>query len=331
MKRHYPKLADWTVVCRLGGEKIKVINDLTNEAFETDQGQPYVDFITALDGESDPYELPSAFTRTERSLILRELSEHQLLRNGRWLNNTVREKSFALIVPRRKENASRFFTVVNKLLYTLFLPVFVCGTLLFQTGDVDIQGLSIAGLIVGILLGIVLHEAAHACAALSYGGKLYEAGVHLTFLLLPGAYILTSYEDHLAPQKQIQIYAAGIEMNAILAGVSFFLLSIRPQGGEFFFSTAWANFAMVMINLMVFAGSDGSWILAVLFGLGPKDQTIVGTAVDYVLDRSKRKYLFSRGTVGRVRFYAHCTVLLLQTAIPILMVVSVVEVISWFA
>lgn len=200
MKRYYPKLADWAVISHLDDEQTKVTNELTNDAFIIDRGKPYLDFITALDGKSDPYELTSAYSRTERSLILRELSEHQLLREGRWLNKTLGEKSIAILIPRKHESASALFPILNKLLYMLFLPVFVGGALFFQNSHVELQGINAAGAIMGALLAIIFNEAAHACATLSYGGKLYEAGIHLAYLFLPGAYILASFDDHLAPQ-----------------------------------------------------------------------------------------------------------------------------------
>ena len=331
MKRYYPKLADWAVICQLDGSQTEVKNDLTNESFFTDRGKSYLDFITALDGKNDPYELPSVYSRTERSLILRELSEHQLLREGRWLNKTLGEKSIAILVPKNHESASTLFSFLNKLLYALFLPIFVSGALFFQNSYVELQGVSVVGVVMGVLLGIILHEAAHACATLSYGGKLYEAGVHLTYMFLPGAYILTSFDDHLAPQKQIQTFAAGIEMNAALSGLFFFLASLVPQWGDFFFCMAWINFAFALINLIIFGGSDGCRILSVFFGLCPNEAGIVSTAWEYVSDRCKREFLFSRGIGGRIKFYSYCVILLLQVVIPILAFATLLEVIMWFA
>ena len=149
-------------------------------------------------------------------------------------------------------------------------------------------------------------------------------------MVLPGAYILTSFDGRLALQKKVQIFAAGIEMNATLSGICFFLATLVPQLGDFFFCMAWINFAFALINLIIFGGSDGCRMLATLFGIGFKEEGIVGTAFEYVTDRCKREFLFSRGIGGRIRFYSYCVILLLQAVILVLAFSTILEVISWF-
>lgn len=328
MKQHFPMLAGWTRIHRIGPNTTELINELTEESFIVDKGEEYIKYITSLNEKDSPYEIPAEFTRKERSAILNELSEHIMLREDRWLNRSFGNIMYSVFIPKQHESNKQLFAILNKLIYLLFLPTLVCGFLYFHNSYTDLEGINIPGIICGIALGVLLHETGHAISTLSYGGKLYEAGLSITHILIPGAYIVSKNNDHLALQKQIQVFSAGIEMNAIIAGISFFLVPTFPQLGDFFFCIAWVNLMQMLINLIVISGNDGCQILAVLFGKGAD---IVDLAKEYVTTDYKREFLLKQGFTGRVTLLSYCIILLLQIATPVLLLASILEVIAWFA
>ena len=74
------------------------------------------------------------------------------------------------------------------------------------------------GNILGIVFGALLHELGHAFAGLTYGARVFEMGVMIN-AILPGAYVLMDSQRVQSKMKRIQIYAAGVESNALFAGV----------------------------------------------------------------------------------------------------------------
>lgn len=81
----------------------------------------------------------------------------------------------------------------------------------------------IAGSVVGMLIGLVMHELGHMFACLTYGGRVFKVGVMLQFLLMPGAYVLMNESNIKKRMKRVQVSAAGIEMNLILTAIFLFL------------------------------------------------------------------------------------------------------------
>ena len=327
MKHHFPMLAAWTTIRRIDSNKTELINEITDESFITDRGEAYIQFITSLDEKVSPYEIPAAFTRKERYAILNELSEHLMLREDRWLDKSFGRFIYSLYLPKKHESNNPLLVILNRLMYLLFLPTLVCGYLFFQNAYTYLQGISIPGIVCGVLLGVLLHETGHAISSLSYGGKLFEAGICMTYMLFPGAYILSKDSDQLPLQKKIQCFAAGIEMNAILAGVSFFLVPAFPKLGDFFFCMAWANLMLMLLNLIVISGNDGCKILSIIFGKGTD---IVDVAKEYVSTPYKRQYLLEQGFTGRITLLSYYVILFLQMATPVLLIAAILEVIAWF-
>lgn len=327
MKQHFPTLAGWTGIRRISPNTTVLINELTEESFTVDKGEEYIEYITALNEKDSPYEIPADFSRKERYAILNELSAHIMLREDRWVSKSFGTILYSIFMPKKHESNHQLFVILNKLLYLLFLPTLVCGFLFFRNSYTDLHGVNIWGVICGVVLGMLLHETGHAISTLSYGGKLYEAGVGITHVLIPCAYVISHFSDRLAPQKQIQIYCAGIEMNAILSGISFFLVPAFPQMGDFFFFIAWVNLMQMLINLIVISGNDGCKVLSVLFGKG---EDIVDTAKEYVKTGYKREFLLKQGFTGKVILFSYCIILFLQIATPVLILASILEVIAWF-
>lgn len=93
-----------------------------------------------------------------------------------------------------------------------------------------------ASIVLWLFTALLLHELGHAIAAASYGGKTVEAGLMLKYFFLFGAYVITDdYNYRNRPCNLSQEYAAGCEMNALLAAI-LLLLSYQLTGelAEFF-------------------------------------------------------------------------------------------------
>ena len=289
-----------------------------------------MDFLLALDGKTDPFSIPSPFTAAERAEILDELAGLGLIRQGRWTSRSASCMVYSLFFPERQQTRSFIPRLLNAALCVSFLPVLICGIVSFISalGTVRISAFSLSGLIAGLLAGILLHEASHAAACLAYGGKVYEAGFLLNCLVIPGAYVMMKNPDGLSTAKKIQCIAAGPEANLLLSGIGFILTVIMPVAADFFFCAALANLFLAYLNLMLRGGSDGCRILSCLFGADEED--IVDIAGKSVLNRLSRLALRRRGDVGRAALCAYSLILLFQVSTPLLILLNLLEVISWF-
>ena len=121
-----------------------------------------------------------------------ELNQCDLLRHTRILDRGLGtvywtifffEKNTKLRVPCR---------ILNALLQLFFFPAFLIGIAIscdYLCSDFARLGISLPGMIVGGILGIIAHEAGHTIAGISYRAAVYEFGVMIDHFL-PGAYVM---------------------------------------------------------------------------------------------------------------------------------------------
>ena len=159
--------------------------------------------LSKLDGKTNPYRLWSNVSRKDVDNLMRIM--------------------LALKIPRFKKKHRKIALFLNDALMCAWIPVLILGVFMFIKefgaespflGPNDL----LFGNIIGIVLGLVLHEIAHAFAALAYGAKVMEFGVML-YWFLPCAYVLIEDSKVKDRLKRAQIRAAGIEMNMFLGGI----------------------------------------------------------------------------------------------------------------
>ena len=175
----------------------------------------------------------------------------------------------------------------------------------------------------GVFLGMILHESAHGAAALAYGGRVYEMGVSIQYFI-PGAYTLMDHCRIKKRLRRVQVMAAGVESNFWLAGVFLILCCRFPLHHTMFFMIAVQNLLLGTLNLLFINGVDGGRILCELLG----DPNSIEKAIRVTTSRRELCSLWKRGASGRVKA-AVCFILSAgQISWPLLLLLNTIEVIK---
>ena len=323
---HYPMLCGWASVRVTGPNRAEVVNERTGERFEVEDRRRIVSYILRLDGRSDPYTISPWLSREEVMSVLNRLNECHLLREERFLYRGLGFFAYPLYVSRGRRIGVKAPKNLNTALLISFLPILAAGILFFISHLPDTVDVSVVGLIFGILLGVALHEGAHAAAALSYGGKVYEIGISLSFFIVPGAYVLSECGEKAGVLQDIQHNAAGIEMNGFLSGLFFFMGGLFPGLAGFCLTAALANAGLMLLNLSFHGDLDGYHIMNVLLG---EAEDIVEVARDSVTLKDMRAELRRQGMTGKVKLGAYYLVIVLQYALPFSLILDIGGLFLW--
>ena len=326
----YPMLSQYACIHRHRFNNSFIVNELTDEVIPVDKDPQYFDFIQHLDGKTDPYSIRCDYSCKEVKDILDELADLNLLRTSRWLHKSWNNLAYALYMPKKGKSGSFALKIIHLMLFLSVLPILAIGIWLFLVNlhTIHIQQVSMPGILTGYLFGILIHETGHALATLVYGGKVYECGVQLTNLLLPGAYVSLTLPASSTTLQRIQVSAAGVEMNFLTAGIGLMLTAGNLICPDFFFSFTIANIILGLINLMLCNGLDGCAIFSYMFGLD--EESIVSLARNVLFHSQRRRMISWTGPKGKAAICTFGCVLLIQLALPVLLGLSLWEVISWF-
>lgn len=314
----YDCKANWCAVGRRG-ERIVAHNLLTEEEFELTEWEAF--YLNSLDGNQDPFEV-DGYSWEECEELYDYLDSCFLLRSPGRMIKSGGSVLYTLFVPTRKRTNSLIPKIIHFLIMISSLPLFFYSAVrcveLYGQGrlEMDMEH-CLAGMIVGILLGLVLHEVGHALACLSYGGGLLEAGLIWTGLY-PGAYVMIDDSRVRRRLRKVQINLAGVEMNFLLAGLSLLLLSAAGDRldweawtGALFFA-ALENILLAVLNLSFFEGLDGEHTMSLLMGKG----SIVAHArrnIRYILrTKNRQRYFAQYGITGVANICTSVVILCFQ-------------------
>lgn len=320
----YLALANWICFKKNGDDKYLVNDLLINEQFELCAYDAW--FAHKLDGKTNPYTIDDRLTKDEIDELLHDLKEKNVIRDSRFLIKSI----FALFVTVWKPHVTPALrlisTVINALLLIAWLPVLIFAIYCVHFHLQDLSGdYIVSGSIFGILAGIILHESGHMFACLAYGGGVFEVGVMLKHFL-PGAYVLLNTRNIKSRMKNVQISAAGIEMNFLLAGVCMILGARFEFLSGFFIFAAICNVFLGLINLAFIDGMDGMAIMGELIGV----TNLVYKAKDVTKSKSRRTQLIKRGISGKAVVVFCYLIRIVQIALPLIIMVNIAEVISCF-
>ena len=330
----YPMLSSWVTFKDYRYGTVTVKNELTGKTFLI--RPEHAEFLQMLDGRTNPYEMQycmeMGWTCTDVYIMLDEFAFQGLVRESRTYHKSSTSIYRTVWLPKTTQTDAPLPRILNRMLWTLFLPVFLCGLIAYvsNAGSFRVEDLSFWGFIVGALAGLflggVVHECGHVIAGLAYGGKVYEAGVSLEHLFFPGAYSVVQEEESLTPIRKVQGAAAGIEANLLAAGLALAAaaLGLRLHGALTFFAIV--NIFLVFDNLMFISGNDGCQIYSRIYGL---DTCIADAARVSMSTEKNRLRILQKGCAGKAEFCTYCIFLLLQLAGIVLAVTCIVEVISW--
>lgn len=319
----YPMLNNWLVFSRKNQYEYDVHDCLYDEDFT--MGVTIVAFARKLNGHRNPYSINMGLTKAEINHMLKQLREHDLLRYGRSLD-AGSGAHYTLWFIKRNPLLIKVARLWNCSLMLSWLPVFIFGVLFFIRDlpiiNTDCMWL---GNILGIIFGALLHELGHAFAGLTYGARVFEIGIMIN-ALLPGAYVLMDSQSVQSKMKRIQIYAAGVESNALFAGVCLLIACAIPYAGAFLLNAAIGNIILALVNITFGGGLDGASILSELLGI----ENLVEDTKKVVLNRRIRRKLRSKGMPGYALIAVSVVVQILQITIPVIIGWNIVEAITCF-
>ena len=218
----YPRISPYLIFKQSGRNEYIVENYLYSESYRLNSRT--ASFLKQLDGKNDPYRFLPDCSKEQVSQLLQYLAACDLLEPKRKiLTLGVGSFSYPLIYCYPGKGQKWLAKLWNQILIIMFIPMLVTGIFLqSQEIHIYIQSKSelYLSILIGELLGIALHELSHTCAGLAYGGHLSEIGIGMQYFF-PMGYVLMDDRSVRGKWRQIQIDAAGIEMNLFLYG--FFL------------------------------------------------------------------------------------------------------------
>jgi len=119
------------------------------------------------------------------------------------------------------------------------------------------------------LLGLIIHEAAHAITCKKYYGEVKNVGIMLFYLQfsmftdVSGIYMMNG------KLKKILILGAGVISQWVVSSIAIIVFVFGLKTGysmDFLLYFAIVNTALSLLNLVPFVKFDGYWILTVILG-----------------------------------------------------------------
>lgn len=317
----YPAMANYLIISRNKKDIYRVENVLTDELFEFDAVTYH--FLKCLDGNTNPKKLGRKLG-VDVDELMDFFDINLLIRtDGKELLSSATTKLVTCYVPIKKRTNSRVPQLLNWALVLAWMPVLSFGVDRYlHKGFFMNDDYMFIGYVVALIVGLGLHEVAHALACLAYGGYFFEAGI-MPSILSPGAYVLIDYRRIKSKFKKIQITAAGVEMNMLLAGIFLILSSYCEVLSGFFFMAAFTNIILVIINLSCVNGFDGCTIMFELLG--------IEGGMDRVRSLLRTVSVGSKEYKSNVAVITTCVVLqLFQVLLPILLINNVLIILGGF-
>lgn len=324
----YPCKANWVVLKKVG-DKIIARNCLINE--NNDISRREADYLLMLDGWTNPFGV-EGYSIDECEELYEKLDSMLLLREGRNCNFGFLH-THTMYIPKKKRTRSVFPKLYNIFLMLLCVPTFLSGIKLFFYGDIcDLSDeFYLPGIVIGLIVGMILHELSHAMACLSYGGRLLEVGIMLDGL--PGAYCMldqSTVSRRNNKLKKVQINLAGVEMNLLLIGVCL-KLCMYAQNTVFdeltgmLYSAAFQNLVLVLINLLFCHGLDGEHVLALLLGRGNAVEQAKINIYCLLTQKRRHEYFKYMGINSIATIGTSCLIMFFQLSVPILILSEVLS------
>lgn len=321
----HPITANWIRFKRISENEYKIINLLHDEEIATDAYTVW--FTRQLNGKRNPYLIDKSKSKEDIDLLLAKLEAENVIRDKRFFSKFFLFLLVTIWRPKITENFRIASFIINGLLLISFLPLlaFSIFYFLYYTYAINFDYM-IAGSVAGMLIGLVMHELGHMFACLAYGGRVFEVGVMLQFLLMPGAYVLMNESNIKNRMRRVQVSAAGIEMNLLLTAIFLFLSAMFESLSGLFLGAAIQNIFLALLNLTFVDGFDGMTIMCELLGV----ECIVSKAKRITKSKHKRKRLKKDGISGKATIAVSYILRGIQIALPLILALNIMGVISWF-
>ena len=324
MKYTYPKISNCLTYKRCDIDSVTVTDHVTDEVYIMDLEEAR--YIRKLDGLTHPYDIETNLSEGEIDNLIDELDNCCLLKES----NTITSGGTSLRTIWEPKQTILFRLIAflsNNLLLTSWFPVLVIGIFLFNRNLMYVEfDMAWIGYIIGLVPGIILHEFGHAFAGAAYGARVFEMGVMRMYYIMPGAYVILDKKSVKNRLKRVQINAAGVEMNLLLSGLFLIMGALYGNFGGMFLIAAIQNAFLAVMNLTLIKGLDGMAILSELLGI----EEVAEDASNIIFSRKKKKELRAHGVAGNAVVLACYMINVFQIALPLLIILNVLEVLLCF-
>ncbi len=324
MKYKYPKLWNTLTFKKLDEYSVEVTDYLCDETYVVKPEE--AEFMRKLDGKTNPHHIETTLTQDEIDYLIEALDGYELLK---WSN--VYEVDGTVVRTLWEPNWTIPLRVLaffwNNILLISWLPILILGICMFQMNFMSAElDMIWIGNIVGIVAGMFFHEFGHAFAGASYGARVAEMGLLRMCYIIPGACVVMDTTPVKSRLKRVQISAAGVETNFLLAGVFLIVGSVFGRLGGLCLAAAIQNVFLGAINLTLIKGLDGMAIAGELLGI----EEVVEKAKEIICSYKLKRKLKSYGMPGRITIAACYMVCIFQVAMPLLILLNVLEVVICF-
>ena len=320
----HPTLANWIRFKSLSEDEYEIIDMLQDERRITDSYTVW--FARQLNGKRNPYEIDKTKSREEVDSLLEELEKENIIRDKRFYSKLFLLLMVTVWRPRVTDGKRIAAFFINGFLLISWLPFLAFSVYYFleYTNDLNMDYITF-GCISGMLVGIIMHELGHMVACLAYGGQVFEVGVLLQFFM-PGAYVLMNEGNIKKRMRRIQVSAAGIEMNFLLTAVFLILTASFETLSGFFLGAAIQNLFLAFLNLTFVNSFDGMRIMSELLGV----EGLVDKAKKITKSNLCKRKLRKAGISGKAIVGACYALRAVQVALPLILALNIVGVVSWF-
>ena len=318
----YPALCPW-VELSADEDGLHLTDTKRNKRFRA--MQEYEPILRGLDGRTSPRRLAPDLSEETIALLMEQLKSNRLTRQKPFFAAELLSLQFMIPLAKPTERTRMFAHIFNNVLLKLWLPSLIIAIWAWVDAPIVLLDNHMwLGSIVGLILGIVLHEGAHACACIAYGGKVHGCGLML-WCLLPGAFVELDTDPVKCSLQKVQIFAAGVEMNLYLTAFFLLLSGCHPMLGSPCFCAACANGMLALMNLTLTFGLDGMHMLSALLGV----DDLFSMALEVLTDRKNRRTLRRKGFQGRAALSFCWMGLAMQLFFPLVLAVNISEVLLW--
>ena len=321
----YPKISNALTYRRIDSNTVEIIDHINDQSFNF--GIDAARYAKKLDGKTNPYVISTNLSFREIEFVLNDLEKYGLTRHSDTRRLSFGTRLKTLWIPKQSTFLRVVAYISNVILLSLWLPMLILGVVMFYN-NIEQVGFDWlwAGFFIGLLCGALFHELGHAFAGIVYGARVFEMGVLLMYCILPGAYVLLDRSPVKNRLQRIQINAAGVEANFLLCGVFLLAGALIPSLGGMFMSAAACNAIIGAINLAFIKGLDGAAIVSDLIGI----EDVIDRAKYIVTKRGARKRILRQGAGGYAAVTMCYMLVVLQIALPVLLVANILEVVACF-
>ncbi len=316
----YPMLVNW-----LKTEKNKdgtyTLTDINSGKTYT-MGEKAYRFLSRLDGKTHPYRINKALSENSVDRIIDRCDELGLIRRKRLIVDFP-QILFTVWIPKTTKPLISFAKLYNTLLKLLWWVTPAVGIYMFMNNFYLTTDYMIPGYIAGTLAGMLIHELSHMFAGLAYSADVYELGLMLNYFM-PGAYVMLECDNVKSHFRKMQIYAAGIESNLLLAGVFLILSTLWYEASGFMLGAALTNLFLGILNASLIGQLDGMMIFNEIMGT----DNFINLASNIMKNKQRRKKLLAQGVQGKAKFAACCIICSTKIVMPLIFAANVIGVIE---